>query len=220
MKRKIWAGAGLALALTTIAAVRMGGWAVVSVDTVPDYIEVGKPVALSFTVRQHAVSLLSDLNPTVTATAGRRQVVAKTTRASGGYRSELTVPEAGNWQVKIASGFGKSSGTLLPIRAIAAGAQPPVALSDVERGGVLFAAKGCVTCHVVGQIDIKGELADFGGDLTTRRFAAAYLADFLKDPSIKPATQGKSQMPKPDLRSTDIAPLIAFINSERKTAAK
>jgi mono/diheme cytochrome c family protein len=219
MKRNTLAGAGLALALMTIAAVRIGGWAVVTVESVPDYLVVGKATTLNFVVKQHAVSLMTDLNPTVTAKSGRREVKAHTVRSGSGYRAEFTVPEAGDWKVDIESGFGRSGSTLVPIKAIAAGAQP-VVLSEVDRGRVLFAAKACATCHVHGDVGIKGELNDFGPELTTRRFAAAYLTDFLKDPSIKPAERGKAQMPKPDLRAADIPLLIAFINSERKTAAK
>lgn len=220
MKRLTLAVAGLGLAMTTIAAVRLGGWAVVTVDSVPDYLVVGKATTLSFMVRQHAVTVLSDLSPVVTATSGRRDVAARTSRVSGGYRTEVTVPAAGDWQIKIASGFGRSGSTLLPIRAVDAGSPPPAPLPEAERGRSLFAAKGCVTCHVHGDVAIKGELSDFGPDLTTKRFAAQYLAQFLADPSIKPAEKDKSQMPKPDLRQGDIAPLIAFINSERKTATR
>jgi hypothetical protein len=36
---------------------------------------------------------------------------------------------------------------------------------------------------------------------------------------LKPPEKG-NQMPKPDLRATDIAPLIAFIDAERKTATR
>jgi len=220
MKRWTLAGAGWGLALTTTAALRMGGWAVVTVESVPDYLVVGKATTLSFMVRQHAITVLPDLSPTVTATLGARQVVARTVRVSGGYRADFTVPEAGDWQIQIASGFGRSGSTLLPIRAIDAGSPPPAPLPDAERGRMLFAAKGCVTCHVHGGVAIRGELSDFGPDLTTKRFAAQYLAQFFADPSIKPAEKDKNQMPKPDLRQSDIPLLIAFINSERKTAAR
>jgi hypothetical protein len=78
----------------------------------------------------------------------------------------------------------------------------------------MFAALGCVTCHVHSAVPIAGELRDFGPDLTDRRFEAAYLARFLTDPSIKPSTNGK-RMPNLALREKDIGPLIAFINAER-----
>ena len=83
----------------------------------------------------------------------------------------------------------------------------------------MFVAQGCVTCHVHRDVGISGELADFGPDLTNRKFPAAYLAKFLANPAIKPATSGK-RMPNPGLREKDIAPLIAFINAERRVTSR
>jgi mono/diheme cytochrome c family protein len=222
MRRSLLAFAGIATSLATIAAVRFGGWATVSVQTVPDYFVVGKPTELTFTVRQHAVSPLTDLSPEVVATSGRREVAAKARNVgSGRYRVDLTVPETGDWRVVINSGFGRSRGELLPIRALAASPATAIAMTDADRGRVLFAGKACVTCHVHSGVDIKGEASDAGPDLTDKRFAPQYLAQFLNDPSIKPASDSrKGQMPRPDLRAADIPLLVAFINAERKTASK
>jgi hypothetical protein len=60
---------------------------------------------------------------------------------------------------------------------------------------------------------------DFGPDLTERRFAADYLARFLADPTIKPPSNGK-RMPNPGLREKDIAPLVAFINADRRVTTR
>ena len=84
----------------------------------------------------------------------------------------------------------------------------------------MFAARGCVTCHVHGDVRIAGELSEFGPDLTTRRFAADYLAKFLADPSIKPADDTGKQMPNPMLSTADIGPIVAFINSERRLSSR
>ena len=35
-----------------------GGWAVVTVEQLPDYVEAGKPLTLTFMVRQHGVTPL------------------------------------------------------------------------------------------------------------------------------------------------------------------
>jgi hypothetical protein len=78
---------------------------------------------------------------------------------------------------------------------------------------------GCVTCHTHRDVPITGEVSDFGPDLTNRRFPADYLARFLANPSIKPATNGK-RMPSLGLRDKDIAPLIAFINAERRVTSR
>lgn len=221
MKRSTLALVGIVASLTTVAAVRFGGWATVSVQSVPDYLVVGKATELTFSVRQHAVEPLIGLSPEIVATSARNEITVKARDiGSGRYRADVTVPATGDWRIVINSGFGKSRGELLPIRAYAS-APATIAMTDADRGRVLFAAKACVTCHVHGGVDIKGEANDAGPDLTEKRFAAQYLAQFLNNPSIKPASDPrKGQMPRPDLRSADIPLLVAFINAERRTATK
>jgi len=220
MKPHARAVAVLALGLGGIAAARFGGWAVVSVESMPDYLVAGQPATITFAVRQHGDELLRDIRPSVVLTQGRRDVTVKALPArEGRFNAHVTAPAAGEWRVTIESGFGRSKGYLLPLPAIAPGAAAPVAPTDAERGRMLFAARGCVTCHVHRDVDLRGELSDFGPDLTTRRFAPQYLAQFLADPLIKPPSEGKT-MPKPHLGRADIPLLVAFINADRKTAAK
>lgn len=222
MKKLPLALLGSALVLSTIAATRMGGWAVVTVENSPDYLVAGKPAELTFAVRQHGVSLMNDVQPTIEAKAGGRRVKGMTWRLkqAGGYGARLTVPTTGDWQITINSGFGRSRGMLLPLPAIDSGARTPAPIQNSERGRRLFAAKGCVTCHVHGGVDIEGDLKNFGPDLTDRRFPAEYLAAFLADPSIKPPTNANVRMPNLQLKQPEIASLVAFINSERKLSSR
>lgn len=209
---------GSALVLTTFAA-RMGGWAVVTVENPPEYLVAAKPVDIDFTVRQHGFTLRSDLKPGIEATSGSRHVTgnAWSLAREGGYRATITVPQPGEWRITINSGWGSSTGMLLPLRAIEGSAPPPARLTESERGRLLFAAKGCVSCHVHGGVDITGQLANLGPNLTDRRFPAQYLTQFLADPSIKPpAVANGPRMPNLALKQSDIAALIAFINDERK----
>lgn len=208
---------GIALGITlaaAVAATRFGGWAVVSVENPPEYLVAGQATELRFVVKQHAVDPLTDISPTVIARSGMTRVTARAVRSGKAWRAELTVPSAGEWRVEIESGFGASKGYLLPLRAYAATDRLPAALDGADRGRVLFAASGCVTCHVHRDVDVAGQMKDFGPELSTKRFAAVYLAQFLADPSIKPAENGKPQMPNPGVRPSDIAPLIAFINGK------
>jgi len=212
---------GCALALTTAAV--MGGWAVVTVENAPEYLVAGKPLDIDFTVRQHGFTLRSDLKPTIEAWSGSRRTMgsARALMRAGGYRATITVPQTGEWRITINSGWGSSRGILLPLRAIASSASPPAPLAESERGRLLFAAKGCVTCHVHGGVDITGQFANFGPNLTARRFPAQYLAQFLADPSIKPpAIENGRRMPNLALKQADIASLIAFINDERKLTSR
>lgn len=221
------------LVASTVAFASMGGWAVVSVSKIPDAWITGKPLQLTWKVRQHGVTQLEGLRPTLEARAGSR-LVRGTTWAfeedgEKGYRGRITFPEPGEWQVTIHSGFGRSRAVLIPWRVVDSirpvrgtveehlqtiGIAP---FSEAERGRRMFAAQGCVTCHVHRAVGISGEVSKFGPDLTDRKFAPDYLARFLADPSIKPPTNGK-RMPSLALREKDIAPLVAFINTERRVS--
>lgn len=235
MKRLSLGILGPMLVVSTAAFASMGGWAVVTVKKIPDAWIAGKPLQLTWQVRQHGVSHLEGLQPTLEARAGSRRVRGTTWAfeedGEKGYRGRITFPEPGEWQVTVHSGFGRSRAVLIPWRVVDSVA--PVrgtveehlrtigvaALPDAERGRRMFAAMGCVTCHVHRAVGIAGEVSDFGPDLTDRRFPPDYLARFLADPSIKPPTNGK-RMPSLALRDKDIAPLVAFINAQRRLTSR
>jgi hypothetical protein len=219
------------LLVSTAAYASMGGWAVVSVSKVPDAWVAGKPLQLSWQVRQHGLARLAGLKPTLEARSGSDRITGTTwafaEEGETGYRGTITFPEPGEWQVTIRSGFGQSRAVLVPWRVVDSvrpvrgtveehlstiGVSP---FSEAERGRRMFAAKGCVTCHVHRDVPVEGEVNTFGPDLTERRFAPGYLAKFLADPSIKPPSNDK-QMPNPGLRDKDIAPLVAFLTAERR----
>lgn len=235
MKGLAIGGIGLMLVASSVGFAVMGGWAVVTVTKIPDAWIAGKPLQLSWRVRQHGVSPLDDLQPTLEARAGSRRVQGTTWAFDEdgvkGYRGRITFPEPGEWQVTIHSGFGRSRAVLIPWRVVDSvtpvrgtveahlttiGVAP---FPDPERGRRMFAAMGCVTCHVHRDVGIAGEANGFGPDLTERRFAPDYLARFLADPSIKPPTNGK-RMPNLALRDKDIAVLVAFINAERRPMSR
>jgi hypothetical protein len=233
MKRLWLIFGGVTLVASTAAFASMGGWAVVSVSKIPDAWITGKPLQLTWKVRQHGVKELDGLRPTLEARSGSH-LIRGTTWAfeedgERGYRGTITFPNRGEWQVTIHSGFGKSRAVLLPWPVVDSvtpirgtveeylktlGIAP---LSEAERGRRMFVSIGCVTCHVHRAVAVSGEVNRVGPDLTDRRFAADYLARFLKDPSVKPPANGK-RMPSPGLRDKDIAPLVAFINAQPLTA--
>jgi hypothetical protein len=231
MKRLSLGALGLLLAASITAFYSTGGWAVVTVSKIPDAWIAGIPLQLSWQVRQHGVSLVNGLRPTLEARSGSRRIKGTTWAfdedGQKGYRGRLTFPETGDWQVTIHSGFGKSRAVLLPWRVVDSmrtvrgtveehlktiGIQP---FSEAERGRRMFAALGCVTCHVHRDVAIAGAAGNFGPDLSDRKFPADYLARFLADPSIKPPANHQS-MPNLALREKDIAPLVAFINAGRR----
>lgn len=191
-----------------------GGWAVITVDDLPDYAVAGRPLQLTFTVRQHGVTPLEKLRASVSAASGRTQSTGTVRPGTvrGQYVASLMLPRTGNWAITIRSGFGNSDVTLPPIPAVdAAVAAVPVSMSDTERGQRLFVAKGCVTCHQVVRV---------GPSLDGRRFEAGYLAGFLANPKRPTPTPGQPAMPNLGLRQREIASLVAFLNSDRQVGSR
>lgn len=207
-----------ALLVGPVMAAAAGGWAVTTVEDLPDYVVAGQPVNLSFTVRQHGTTPVNRLNARVEATAAGADARADAApaQAPGRYTATLTLPRPGDWTITIHNGFGGSRTTLLPVRAIAPGAEPPRALPEAERGRHLFVAKGCFTCHLHGDVNESGKVA-VGSELTGRRYAPEFLARFLADPgSVASSRSGTVRMPNLGLKQTEIAALVAFINTERQ----
>jgi cbb3-type cytochrome c oxidase subunit III len=206
------------LTLVTLLALDFGGWAVITVEDLPDQVVVGQPVTLDFTVRQHGRTLLSDLNARVVAAAGGERVsaTAQPGSSAGRYRATITLPHTGAWSLTIFSGFGNNNVTLMPLPAVNPG-QPAATIAADERGRRLFVAKGCLTCHVHPEVPGSG-LVQVGPDLTGRRFTGDYLQRFLADPNIA-ATRGPNGFAMPDLglAPREIAALAAFINGETAT---
>ena len=208
----------LSLLLLPPLGTLIGGWAVVSVEDPPEYGVVGTPITLTFAVRQHGVEPLKGLRPVVEARSGRQEARAVATAGpeAGQYRARVTLPEPGSWSVTIRSGFGNSTLTLLPLTVIPRGAPSPAPLSTVERGRLLFAAKGCVGCHVRNELGGGKEAPNFGPGLTGKRFEATFLDRWLKDPSsMGPPRYGKGPMPDPRLQPAEIADFAVYLASDK-----
>jgi len=239
MKKLVLGAVGGLLLASTAAYSAYGGWAVVKVNKIPDAWVVGKPLILSWEVRQHGIRRMGaedNMIPTLEARSGSR-VVSGTAAAYSeegwkGFRGTIVFPATGDWQVTINSGFGGARAVLVPwrvvdsVRTIRGTVEEHLAtlgiprFSEVERGRRLFAAQGCVTCHVHRAVEITGQMSAVGPELTDRRLPAEYLARFLANPSIKPETPGKMRMPNLDLREKEITPLVAFLTAEQRAATK
>ncbi|HET9709975.1 MAG TPA: cytochrome c [Gemmatimonadales bacterium] len=209
----------LPLSATLLVAASWGGWAVITLDDVPDAVAVGKPVTLTFTVRQHGHTLLDNLRPSVDARARDSLIRAEAVPAGGRgrYTATFTLPDTGQWRLTVNSGWGTSHVDLEPIAVIGAAQAPPVYATG-ERGRRLFVAKGCVTCHVHGDVAGSG-VVQVGPELTALRLPSDFLAKFLADPTIlPPAQQSNGGMPTLELKPAEIAALVSFINGEGAAA--
>ncbi len=210
------------LALLSVVSVPLfgfafGGWAVVTLDDVPSYLVAGKSTPISFLVRQHGITLLSNLSPSIELSSGsiKTTVAAAPSGEAGHYQATIIPPSPGMWTVVVNSGFGNSRTTLLPLRATAPNAPAPRVLADAERGKHLFYGKGCTTCHVRGS-DGDANM-QVGPNLTGRRYVADYVAKFLDDPEASPLSKASpdktAKMPKLGLKLAEISALVAFLNT-------
>ncbi len=228
MKRALGALAlgGLLIGATPTA---FGGWAVVTLLDVPEYLEAGKPTTIAFKIRQHCRTLLFDRSPTVTmhaADAGfvsrmfkRDRVHAEKTSSHGVYEATITPDEVGEVTLTIDTDLFGWKVRLLPMHVVDAEQLPP-ALSPFERGRQLFAAKGCVTCHE--KIDDHGlaelQTLKVGPYLTGRTFPTEYLVTKIKNPAEnRGAPVNGVVMPQLEVDEHEIAALVQFINAAHAT---
>ena len=223
MKNRFLQFSMLGVTVLGASAFAIGGWAAVTVDDVPDHLVAGKPVSLSFVIRQHGLSPLNDLSPSISIQSGstKSSIPAKATGKAGQYAASVTVPRAGDWTITVNSGFGPSKTTMMPIKAVDAGAAAPPALTDADRGLRLFVAKSCTSCHVRGPLGTDG--FKVGPELTSKRYVADAAAKFLADPERSPLTApkaGDQRMPNLNLKDREIAALVSFLNSDVKVTSR
>jgi mono/diheme cytochrome c family protein len=210
---KKYVGPTLAVAVMLVAVMNAGGWAVITVDDLPLRADAGKPMALTFTVRQHGVTPTSGLKPSIVAASGgtRFETAAAATPKEGQYAAAITLPSAGQWVLTIDSAFLGSKLTLLPVSVAQPGAAAPASI-PADRGRQLFVAKGCVTCHQsdVGSSNVSMAV---GPLLVPGKYQDDYLGRILANPTaMLPARQDGLKMPDLDLQPADISALVAFIN--------
>jgi mono/diheme cytochrome c family protein len=206
-----------------------GGWAVITVHDLPEYLEAGKPTTLEFTLRQHGWTPMNDRSPTVTlrkAGAGwfakGATFTAARARGEGAYAAVVTAPDTGMVELTVDSDWGSSRVTLLPMPVVASGRQP-APLADADLGRALFVAEGCVTCHVKNDDQRLAERKSLnvGPELTGRQFPLEWITQKLTDPaSLRVGTGQTAQMPNLSLSPRQIAALASYVNGAKQQATR
>ena len=73
-----WTGGAVVTAsvasLVLVATVYAGGWMIMTLRDLPEYAVAGKPIQLTFMVREHGVSPLDGLTPKIAAKSGTKLV--------------------------------------------------------------------------------------------------------------------------------------------------
>jgi len=126
--RRLIAGTALYLILATAIVVPAfaGGWAVITLDSLPEGVAPGEEFSVGFTVRQHGVTPLANLDPAPfleVRNAATGEVVRATARdegALGHYVARLALPSLGEWRWGIQA-FGPEMQPMPPIIAAAGG---------------------------------------------------------------------------------------------------
>ena len=123
MKARSLFGVGLvvlALGVGTVVPGFAGGWAVVTLDSLPEGVVPDVEFPIGFTVRQHGVTPLSNLDPAPQVTARNAQTgeVVRSTATDDGprghYVAQLTFPSSGEWGWGIQA-FGGQQQRMPPI---------------------------------------------------------------------------------------------------------
>ena len=211
-QRLLNVGVVAGLLVLTAAATGAGGWSIVTVDDLPEYLIAGQTTRISYTVRQHGQTLRDDLAGSIVARQGGNKVTALVANARGGwYTATFVVPTAGVWSIDVASGWGAGS-SIDPIPAIAADTKAPPPAPLAERGQHLFMAKGCATCHLIKTVPGTGTIA-YGPEIRLSRLQADYVASVLADPTTASKTYPSGSFPMPNLglKPAEIAALTAFL---------
>jgi len=93
------------IALVLAAPIFAGGWAVVTLDTLPSHAVAGEPLTVSFVVRQHGNQPMDELKPKITLRKVDEPkwitVDAAPQEKTGHYSATLTFPSAGVWRWEI-----------------------------------------------------------------------------------------------------------------------
>ncbi len=166
VRQRTWVPLLAMVAMLVLAAPALaGGWAVVTLDTVPAALRAEQSLSLGFMVRQHGVTPV-DVHtwdgsmPVFTATNAHTgetlRVHARKEGMEGHYVVDVTFPSAGAWDVKITPGWfaGTELGTFTVMPAATATATPTANAWAVAQptlrfigGGLVLAALGLFFIH-------------------------------------------------------------------------
>ncbi len=129
-KFRISFGMAILMLLVMVIPVFAGGWAVITLDRLPNNVVAGQSLNVGFTVLQHGRTPMLDLHPTITAKSSNADtlvVMAEADGDPGHYVAALTFPKEGNWSWSI-NAFTMDQ----PMPALSVAAPVPASISQPE----------------------------------------------------------------------------------------
>ena len=89
-------------------AAQAGGWATVELGEAPSGLEAGKPWRVELIVKQHGVTPMANVTPSITIVSSKgaeHLFPAHPTGRIGHYVADVDFPSAGTWSARISDGF-------------------------------------------------------------------------------------------------------------------
>jgi cytochrome c2 len=132
----------IALFLTLILTLPAlaGGWAVITLDELPQQVDPNEPFSIGFMVRQHGIRPMEDLDPTITLwnrETGERFVAhAKPDGETGHYSAVFSFPSTGTWEWSIQA---FSMDQPMPPLIVSAASQPSATITQDRSAPALLA---------------------------------------------------------------------------------
>src|SRR5262245_10839529 len=102
--RGLWILVVPILVMAIAASAFAGGRARVTALHAPDQVVAGRSFDLTFDVRPE-LGRRREIEPIVRATLDGTEVAVTAVRVKGGYAARLTLPKAGDWQVRVDSRY-------------------------------------------------------------------------------------------------------------------
>jgi hypothetical protein len=85
-----------------------GGWATVELGEAPSGLVVGKPWRVELIVKQHGITPMEGVKPSITIVSSQgaeRMFPARATGRTGHYVADVEFPSGGTWSARISDGF-------------------------------------------------------------------------------------------------------------------
>ncbi|HET8756871.1 MAG TPA: hypothetical protein VFM58_12700 [Solirubrobacteraceae bacterium] len=162
-----------------------GGWATVELGQAPSGLAAGKPWRVELIVKQHGITPMEGVTPSITIASGagaERTFAARPTARVGHYVATVVFPTAGTWSAQISDGFTDAVphristlhvGAAAPSRgAPLAAAAPPAPAPVVAAPAAAFPWPQAVMIAIVALLFAAGWIMA-GGTVPSRERGAA-----------------------------------------------